>query len=65
MKFNIQILSPLDQFEIRDLLSIDLPIFDNLHLSLTNIGLYLILGTSIIALISYSADNYGKLVSNN
>ena len=33
--------SPLDQFEIRNLLSLDAPILGNLHISLTNIGLYL------------------------
>ncbi|CAL3972185.1 unnamed protein product [Diplocarpon coronariae] len=38
------ITSPLDQFEIRNLLSLDAPIFGNLHISLTNIGLYLTLG---------------------
>jgi len=35
-------LNPLSQFEIRDLLIIDLPIFNNLHISLTNMILYLI-----------------------
>ena len=41
LNLNTQITSPLDQFEIRDLLSIDAPILNNLHISLTNIGLYL------------------------
>ena len=36
--------SPLDQFEIRDLFSLDAPILGNLHISLTNIGLYLTIG---------------------
>ena len=40
----IEISSPLDQFEIRNLLSIDAPILANMHISLTNIGLYLTLG---------------------
>ena len=35
------ILSPLDQFEIRDLISLHADIFENTHTSLTNIGLYL------------------------
>lgn len=35
------ITSPLDQFEIRNFISLDAPLFGNLHLSLTNIGLYL------------------------
>ncbi|KAH9806714.1 ATP synthase F0 subunit 6 [Melampsora americana] len=35
------VLSPLDQFEIRDLFSINANLLGNIHLSLTNIGLYL------------------------
>ena len=34
-----EITTPLDQFEIRDLLSVNAPILGNLHVSLTNIGL--------------------------
>jgi len=37
-------MSPLTQFEIRDLVNIDTPIFGNLHISMTNIGLYLTIG---------------------
>ncbi len=60
-----QILSPLDQFEIRDLLSIDAPILGNLHLSLTNIGLYLLIGAFLTLTLSLLSTNYNKLVSNN
>lgn len=59
------ILSPLDQFEIRDLISINLGIINNSHLSLTNIGFYLILSTIIILSINILATNYNKLVSNS
>ncbi|KAK4538935.1 hypothetical protein RGQ29_032148 [Quercus rubra] len=38
------IMSPLDQFEIRNLLSIDAPLLGNTSISLTNIGLYLTIG---------------------
>ena len=38
-QFNF-ILSPLDQFEVRDLFSLNANILGNLHLSLTNIGLF-------------------------
>lgn len=55
--------SPLDQFEIRDLFSIDL--LNNIHISLTNIGLYLILSSIIIIALSLLSTNYNKLVSNN
>jgi F-type H+-transporting ATPase subunit a len=58
------ILSPLDQFEIRDLLSLDISLFHNLHFSLTNIGLYLTI--SVFLIISYSllAVNNNKIVPN-
>ena len=55
--------SPLDQFEIRSLISLYSPIF-NIHLSLTNIGLYLICGTIIVLLFSFIANN-NKLVPNS
>ena len=42
------ILSPLDQFEIRDLLSINISLLNNIHISLTNIGLYLSIGLFLI-----------------
>lgn len=59
------ILSPLDQFEIRDLLSLDISLLGNTHLSLTNIGLYLLI--SIFIIISYSllATNNNKIIPNN
>ncbi len=62
---NTQITSPLAQFEIRDLLSIDAPILNNLHISLTNIGLYLIVGLLFIVGMSILSTNNNKLVSNN
>jgi F-type H+-transporting ATPase subunit a len=58
------ITSPLDQFEIRNLLSLEAPILGNLHLSLTNIGLYLTLATFFILAINILATNYNKVVSN-
>ena len=59
-----EISSPLDQFEIRNLLSIDAPILANLHISLTNIGLYLTVGMLLILLLNLLATNYNKVVSN-
>ena len=65
--FNLtrEIISPLDQFEIRDLLSIDAPILGNLHISITNIGLYLIIGVFFILTLNILSTNYNKLVGNN
>ena len=56
--------SPLDQFGIRNLLSIDAPILANMHLSLTNIGLYLIIGAFLILSLNVLATNYNKVVSD-
>jgi F-type H+-transporting ATPase subunit a len=57
--------SPLDQFEIRNLLSLDAPILANLHISLTNIGLYLTIGAILVLTLNVLATNYNKVVSNN
>jgi F-type H+-transporting ATPase subunit a len=59
-----EISSPLDQFEIRNLLSIDAPVLANLYISLTNIGLYLTIGMFLILLLNVLATNYNKIVSN-
>ena len=45
-----QIGSPLEQFQVRNYISIDAPILANIHLSITNIGLYL-LTAALIALV--------------
>jgi F-type H+-transporting ATPase subunit a len=59
-----EITSPLDQFEIRKLLSLDAPILANIQISLTNIGLYLIIGAFLILTLNILATNYNKIVSN-
>lgn len=62
---NIEILSPLDQFEIRNLISIDAPILGNLHLSITNIGLYLTLAGWLALTLNLLATNNNKVVMNS
>lgn len=57
--------SPLDQFEIRDLLSIKAPILNNISLSLTNIGMYLCLGTLVVLCLNLLATNRNRIVSNS
>jgi hypothetical protein len=57
--------SPLDQFEVRDLLTLDAPILGNLHLSITNIGMYLTIAAFITFSITILATNFNRLVSNN
>ena len=60
----VNITSPLDQFEIRNLLSLDAPILGNLSISLTNIGLYLIIGGYLILVLNLIATNNNRIVSN-
>ena len=59
------ILSPLDQFEIRNLLSLDISLLGNTHFSLTNIGLYLLISIFIIVSYSLLATNSNKVIPNN
>jgi F-type H+-transporting ATPase subunit a len=58
------IYSPLDQFEIRNLFSIDTPLLGNLNLSITNIGLYMTIAVFSAFLISVLATNYSRLTPN-
>jgi F-type H+-transporting ATPase subunit a len=61
----LNIISPLDQFEIRDLISLNAPILGNLSLSLTNIGLYLTLGGYLVFVLSIIGNNNERIVSNS
>lgn len=61
----LNILSPLDQFEIRNLISLDAPILGNLSLSLTNIGLYLTIAGYLVFISSILATNNERIISNS
>jgi len=65
MNFFSNIISPLDQFEIRDLISLNAPILGNLSLSLTNIGLYLTIAGYLVFVLSLVSNNNEKIVSNS
>lgn len=60
-----EILSPLEQFELRSLISLEAPILGDLHISITNIGFYLTIGGIFILVLKLLSTNYNKLVSNN
>jgi len=62
--FYINILNPLDQFEIRDYIELNLHIFEELKISLTNISLYLILGSITVVLINTTMINFTKIISD-
>jgi F-type H+-transporting ATPase subunit a len=57
-------ISPLDQFEIRDLLSLEAPILANSSISVTNIGLYLTIGGGLIFMLNLVSTNDEKIESN-
>lgn len=64
MNFFSNIISPLDQFEIRNLISLDAPLLGNLSISLTNIGLYLTISGCLVFIISHVSNNENKIISN-
>jgi len=64
MNFFSNIISPLDQFEIRNLISLDAPVLGNLSISLTNIGLYLTIAGGLVFIISLLSNNNNRFVSN-
>ena len=57
--------SPLDQFLVRNLFSIKGDLLANIQISLTNIGLYLIIATFIVFLYYLLATNYNLSTPNN
>ena len=59
------IISPLDQFEIRNYISIDAPILANMQFSLTNIGFYLIISLLIAFILNILGNNNNNIISNN
>ena len=58
------ILSPLDQFEIRNLFSVDTPLLANINLSVTNIGVYLTIAAFLAFYFSILATNNSKITPN-
>ena len=56
--------SPLDQFEIRNLLSLNAPLLANIHLSYTNIGFYLTIAAFVALTLNFLATNYNKIIAN-
>lgn len=58
-------LSPLDQFEIRELLIINGPLMFNMHISLINISLYVVIATLLILNFNLVNNNLNKIIPNN
>lgn len=57
--------SPLDQFEIRNLISLDVPILGYLRIFVTNIAFYLIIATVIALAFNLLGTNKHKIVANH
>ena len=57
--------SPLDQFEIKNFISLDAPVLGDLHISLTNIAFYLSITGFIALSINLLTINYNKVVANS
>ena len=62
--FKYEIISPLDQFEIRNLFSIDTPLLGNVNLSITNIGLYMTIAAFLAFTMGILATNYSRITPN-
>jgi F-type H+-transporting ATPase subunit a len=63
--FNFEnIISPLDQFEIRNLFSIDTPLLGNMNLSITNIGFYMTIAAFLAFYLSILATNLSRITPN-
>ena len=58
----LKVNSPLEQFEVTNLLGINSPFFGFFHINLTNLALYSILVLAIILSIHYLSNNENKLV---
>ncbi len=65
LPINHEILNPLDQFEIRNLVILDAPLLANIYISITNIVLYLTVGTLIVIALKLVSTNYNKIFPNN
>jgi len=57
--------SPLDQFTIRNLFSVKGDILGNIQISLTNIGLYLIITTFIVFMYYLMTTNYDRVTPHS
>lgn len=60
-----EVINPLDQFEILNLIALDAPIFNYTYISITNIILYLTVGTLIIIALKLVSTNYNKIYASN
>ena len=56
--------NPLDQFEIKDFLSINAPILANSYININNMSLYLSIAVLLVLTFNILAINFNKITSN-
>ena len=59
---NFNTFSPLDQFEVNNLIGVNAPILGYLNLSLTNLGLYSLIILSVILSLHFITNNNNKIL---
>jgi len=57
--------NPLDQFEIRDLIILDFPLLNNIHISLTSIAGYITISFLIISIFNIMTNKNATIVHKN
>lgn len=57
--------SPLDQFQILDLIAVYSPLLANINIAITNITLYLTIAALVVVTLSLLSSNDNKVISNN
>jgi len=61
-QYNLFINSPLEQFQITSLLSLNAPLFGYINLTITNLTLYSFIILYLISYLHVFANNYFKLL---
>lgn len=61
---NFECFNPLDQFEIRDLVSLDVSFLNNIHISLTNIAAYILVASGVTLFVHQYTNNDSNLLSS-
>lgn len=65
IKYNFLINSPLEQFDVVDLISLNAPIFNYFNVALTNFAVYSILTLFLILALHFYGNNENKLIPSN
>lgn len=61
---NLYINTPLDQFEVVDFIGLNLPLFGNYYIALTNLGFFSLFIAIVIIIIHILTTNNNKIIAN-